>query len=45
MRESQMEFETLWAYLIANFKCDLQSFHGPHHWRRVASVAVEIGKR
>ncbi len=34
--------QQIWDNVIAQFRCDLDSIHGPEHWRRVEKNGIEI---
>lgn len=35
-------FDALWAHVILEFECGIDSIHGPDHWRRVERNALKI---
>jgi len=37
-----IDFQAVWAYVTKEFQCDLDSIHGPDHWRRVETNALNI---
>ncbi len=37
-----INFDAVWDRVIKDFQCDLDSIHGPAHWRRVEQNALRI---
>jgi len=37
-----INFDAVWDRVAKDFKCDLNSIHGPKHWRRVEENALKI---
>jgi uncharacterized protein len=38
----QIDFDAVWNHVTKEFQCDLDSIHGPDHWRRVELNALKI---
>lgn len=36
------DYEKIWSHVTQNFKCRLESIHGPSHWRRVEQNGLKI---
>jgi uncharacterized protein len=37
-----IDFDALWAHVTKEFRCGIDSIHGPDHWRRVERNAMKI---
>jgi uncharacterized protein len=37
-----INFDAIWPHVTNEFQCDLDSIHGPNHWRRVERNALKI---
>jgi uncharacterized protein len=37
-----INFDAIWDHVTKEFQCDLDSIHGPDHWRRVERNALNI---
>jgi len=43
--EEKIDYRAIWDEVISKFRCDLNSIHGPEHWRRVERNAATIATR
>jgi len=39
------DWQGIWEHVTRNFQCDLNSVHGPSHWRRVERNGLFIAER
>ena len=40
-----INFDRIWELVTKEFQCDLDSIHGPSHWRRVEQNALKLAPR
>jgi uncharacterized protein len=41
----EIDFARLWERVTAQYRCGLDSIHGPAHWRRVEQTGLLLAKR
>jgi uncharacterized protein len=45
LAEGMIDYRAIWDEVISKFRCDLNSVHGPEHWRRVERNCLMIAAR